>query len=345
MNPEKKEKLLTGYRLKLAAFFNNEYALRNIITNKEYSQYITCLDSLRKKLRKSFGCLYNKNTLDAFLEYFVFYSEDYEDMDIFSYAILKRALSHARGDRLWTNSFFDQKYRRIISEPEAAMLLSKLAEISLKHGVYATHVENIRNKKYSMSAINEKNIVASTEKMFIKKDYYRNTTWMPMWIGVMSTYNTPLKKKSSAPQQLGIFIDFEEIENNFDEIISKIKSTIAMMVCERNINKYSDDNSLSYHYLNTFFDPIIIKNNELEISNRLLGLIMWDNVHFNNLKQKEAFIEAGRTIQLRKLKKQCEEAECSEKCVEFADCFAVARNLYRVANKSVKMGQILTSKD
>lgn len=46
MNPEKKEKLLTGYRLKLAAFFNNEYALRNIITNKEYSQYITCLDSL-----------------------------------------------------------------------------------------------------------------------------------------------------------------------------------------------------------------------------------------------------------------------------------------------------------
>jgi hypothetical protein len=328
----------------LAAFFNNEYALRNIITNKEYSQHITRLDSLRKILRKSFGCLYNKNTLDAFLEYFVFYSEDYEDMDIFSYAILKRALSHARGDRLWTNSFFDQKYRRIISDPETAMLLSKLAEISLKHGVYATHVENILDKEYSMSVISEENILTATEKIFIKKDYYRNVTWMPMWVGIQNTYDTPLHNKSKAQQQLGIFIDFEEIDNNFDEIISKIQSVLAMIVYEGNPTKYSNDNSLSYHYLNTFFDPIIIKNNEIEISNRLLGLVMWDKVNFYNLKQKEAFLEASKIIRLKKLKKQCEEVECTAESVEFRDCFEVARSLYRVANKSVKMGQILTSK-
>lgn len=72
---------------------------------------------------------------------------------------------------------------------------------------------------------------------------------------------------------------------------------------------------------------------------------MWDKVHFNNLKQKEAFIEASKTIRLKKIKEQCEIVECTATCDEFTDCFDVARNLYRVAEKSVKMGQILTSKD
>lgn len=345
MSPKKNKKLLTEYRLKLVSFFNNEYVLRHIKTNKKYSPYILGLCEFREKIKNIFDDLYNKNTIDAVIEYYVFYNKTYEDMDIFSYAILKRALSHAYGDCFSKNLLFDEKYRCAISDPEIENILAKLVEISLRHGVYATHVDNIFNKEYSLNTISECNIVNSTEKIFIKKDYYHNATWMPMWVGIQNTYDTPLHNKSKARQQLGVFIDFEAVDNDFDEIIGKIQSALAMIVYEGNPEKYFNDNSLSYHYLNTFFDPIIIKNNEIEISNRLLGLVMWDKVHFNNLKQKEAFIEASKTIRLKKIKEQCKKAECTAKCDEFTDCFEVARNLYRVAEKSVKMGQILTSKD
>ncbi|HAW58390.1 MAG TPA: hypothetical protein DCX03_05165 [Bacteroidales bacterium] len=336
--------LLVGYRLKLAAFFHSEYAMRHILTNKAYNECVAYVPIFKEKLMQIFEHMYSEDIVDAFVEHHVFFNEKYHEMDVYSSVLNRRLVEHLHWSDVKINSLFAKVCETIADDQKLSDFISKISEISVKHGVYATHVDSFRMKKYSLSRISNENILFSTEKMFFNKEFFDKMNDVTTWFAMQNTCDTPLNKRIPADQVLSIFIDVES-NFDFDDIVNKIKSILAMVVSESNAEKRSDDDSVSRYYLNTFFNPKWIKDKENEISNRLFGLIMWDNVEFKKMTQKEAFIDTFGVIKLYRDNTECDADMCNTDCVDFDDCFNSARRLYRTASNSIKKGRILTSKD
>lgn len=338
------KKYLTKYRLKVAAFFNNEYAMRHILHNPRYREHILQIPHLKNTISSHLKDEYLDSIADAFVDYHVFYHQMYQDMDIFRSALIARAMRHGHGDSD-TNSEVERLLSTLMRDPEFEKFIHNIAEISLKHGVYATRVDTFLNKKYFPEMILEDQISNHTEPTFIKKDFYYNANWMPLWAGVTDTYETPLHERSSASEHIAFYVDYEELDENFEDVIDRITSVLAMLAYEHDPEKHTKDDTISYHYLNSLFKTTTIKDNHNEISNRLFGLIMWDNVMLGNTTQKEAFIKTTSTIRLWKQTGPCQETSCSESCINFEDCFSLARRIYRTTDKSIAESAIQTTKD
>ncbi|MBG3878815.1 hypothetical protein FVW20_17865 [Desulfovibrio oxamicus] len=339
---------LGGYRLKLSAFFNNEYALRHIVTNPKYEEHLSLLPALKTDLQNTLGELYTEHSADAFVEYYTFMDKDNEDMDIYNQALLRRVMDHAHGDDFDKHWKFMDVYNEYISNKANEALISGLSKISLEHGVYATHADTFRNKEYSMLAISEKNITASIEPIFPKKEFFLNINWMPLWASIEETYNTPLADKSKALQHLCFFIDFEELDQHYDDVLNRIKSTLSMIAYEQNPQKHTNDDTITRHYFNTFFNTTKLKDVEAEISNRLFSLVLWDNINFKKMNKTEAFIETQKTIRSRRKTAICEKDSClnlSKKCDYFSECYNLAQHTYDATDKSIKKGRLATSKE
>jgi hypothetical protein len=339
---------LTGYRLKLSAFFNNEYALRHIATNKNYSCYISLVPALKLYLQNILGELYTENSADAFVEYYTFRAQENQDMDIYNYALLRRYMDHTYGDEDEKHIKFQQTYDEFISIRENSELIGGLSKISLAHGVYATHIDSFRNKEYSMLSINQKNIMSSTEDVFLKKEFFYHINRMPLWASIEETDDTPLAEKSKARQQLCFFIDFQELDKNYDDVLNRIKSTLSMIAYEHNPQKHTNDDTITRHYFNTFFNTTKLKEVEAEISNRLFSLVLWDNINFKKMNKTEAFIETQKTIRSRRKTAICEKDSClnlSKKCDYFSECYNLAQHTYEATDKSIKKGRVATSKE
>ncbi|WMW64695.1 hypothetical protein [Nitratidesulfovibrio liaohensis] len=339
---KKNKALLHGYRLKLAVFLNNEYAMRSIISNDEYKTYIEQLPALKNELQENLGKLYNTSIADACIEYHLYHSPEYYDMDIFCDMIYKRVLKHAHGHSINDNIEFENAYDLVTLNAKNKDLISKLSEISIKHGVYATRADAFGKKTYPLELINEENIEKITEETFFN-------------INILNEINPTLTHSTtdSAPQQLKNAREgeqnstplFTETHNkNIEREIRINKLTTSMVAYEQQPSSAFTTNTAANQYLNAFYNTNNIKDIHKEISNKIFGLLMWDMTTLKKMKQKPAFKEISKNIKIAR-KKPCVHSTCNEECSDFESCLNAASRHLRIARNSIKAGTLKTAKD
>lgn len=118
-----------------------------------------------------------------------------------------------------------------------------------------------------------------------------------------------------------------------------------MIAYEHNPQKHTNDDTITRHYFNTFFNTTKLKEVDAEISNRLFSLVLWDNINFKKMNKIKAFIETQETIRSRRKAAICEKDTCFIKCDYFSECYNLAQHTYDATDKSITKGRLATSKE
>lgn len=330
--------------MQLFAFFSNEYTMRHILTNPDYQDYITQVPAIKKHLRSALKRRYRESHADALIDRYVFFSYDSDEVNIYSNIINLRIHNHSNIPDEHAYSVVEKTFEAMMTRPEEKNIISNLAEISLKHGVYATRIDIFNTKKYSLRSINKSNIHKSIEKMFFKKEIAKKLLSRALHAESPHNHDTTTSNNLDVSEFIALYINPRDKTFDFNTTLNNALSIVSIFACELENEHTPKNNIAAKHYFNMFFETTVFKEVQKEISNRLLGLLMWDNVNINKLTQQKAFIETANTHKNIRTKK-CKIKTCHDNCGNIDSCCNSASKHFRVARESIRTGSLKTTKD
>lgn len=398
-------------RLYLTAYLYSEYVLRNIEKNNpdllEWLKYIksnVCdiIDDIYNNIYTEicnyisindtyipediFDIISNEFSIDilmdAILENECNINSDKYDCDLFSGAILKRLSSR---NEFINNDLF-VKCVNIINEYLMDELIcpqfQELVRLSLKEGIYMTHLDSFRNEQYYLTIPDPlpkefylRHIFFKSEKSFWKNDkhiyynipeysIYNRKNLIKEWKEQLrsrtlhkdkdrenrvkfSTLREDLKAylmQQELERELAIY--FPIFDDNFD-LDTYLSQSQSIIIASRldNLEPIIDNYKKYSDFIERFFTKDIYRLIEDEVKGKILGILIWDEMRYSN-SISHAISSISEKYKTRLFSpKSCYEPICKKNCVSSSDCMSIARRLYKVADQSIKNKKIITSKE
>lgn len=336
--------LIDGYSMQIYAFFSNEYAMRHILINPDYRNYIEQVPHIKEILRKELGKRYRESHADTLIDRYAFFSLDNEEVNLYSNLINMRIQKNSEAPDENAYSDVESIFDALKSIPAGNEILAALTDISLRHGVYATRIDIFYKKDYSLSAINQQNIHKSIEKLFFKKEITEKLLSKSLHAESPFDHQTLTSNDIDVSDRIALYINTKDKTFDFNTTLDSIMSILSLFICEQESGFTLNDSIITKYYLNAFFNPTNFKLVPREISNRLFGLLMWDMVTLKNMNQYAAFLEVSKTHKIARTK-PCECKICNDECHEIVSCYHSARRHFRSARESIRNGTLKTLKD
>ncbi len=225
---------------------------------------------------------------------------------------------------------------------------------------------NFRNKDYTFTDFSSETILKKTEPLF------------PSYKRISNTYNGYSSKsivKFFTPSEhnglltddklewhLSFFVDMESDEFNIDNVVNEIKLLLIAFSGYTQGCEYIFVGQSGFYldeYIKLHLDVTLSKINELELRNKIIGILMWDSVKYEGHSIKDVIYRfmpmISKSENLNKIadkrKEKCKKCgscktrdNCNTGCPYVDTCERTVRDIYNVAMQSILNGKITTSK-
>ncbi len=322
-------------RLYYTAFLYSNYALRHI--EREYPTLTEKVSNYKKTIIDCFDMINKENDnkikvdikelFDYLIESYCYLNSEQYGINLFSGAILKRYASRSISNYKNIEAIKDVLINSLENDSDFIQII----KLSLKYGVYVTHLDDFRNDIKSINLFSELTKEDCLKHLFYKDDMsfwgtenhvkYEPTQYSPfteeeiikIYDSQRDNYLKLIEKsnitKDSSDYKYISLIDKDEFINNEKNrnmlhlyipiyesdfnIIKYLKEIKCILIA----NQFEDfyklfDERKDYQCFIELFFKNYIKNNEIdEMVNRVVGLYLWDEVINNKKNLDDAFIE------------------------------------------------------
>uniref|UniRef100_UPI00267061FF hypothetical protein n=1 Tax=uncultured Bilophila sp. TaxID=529385 RepID=UPI00267061FF len=282
-------------RIYYTAFLYAEYIFRNI--EKNYSELVRSVKFFKELIQKNSPHFDADVILDSVLELECYYNSEKYDFELFCGACYRKYCLRPEFEQDNFREYVEFIYD-IIQDKTLYPEFQKIVKISLSEGIYITHIDSFRKKKYYYQSIPE-NLPGS---YFLKHIFFKNDS--SFWgdakyikyrgpdeliprneeqLGQEWEHNEGIKLTTKeeyihdylSESSLTVFIPPFEGDINLEKILEQIEIAVIGLrldSIESTLNNYSKYKN----FINQFFKKGLYRETKKEFEKKILGLLLYD---------------------------------------------------------------------
>lgn len=355
-------------RLYYTAFLYAEYTLRNIeMNNPELINFLKSYKAAIQEIAPQFDA---GIILDSVLELECYLNSTEYDIELFYGACFKK---YSLRPEFQNNKFREsvELIQDTIRENEIYPIFQKIVNLSLSEGVYITHLDSFRQKKYYYQSIPEdlptsyffQHIFFKNDSSFwgdgehikyqgpnhlvTKTDEQLVQEW-EHFPGIKGISKEEYIHEYLSQRSLTVFIQPYDDDISLQKILDQIK--IALIAFRLNTIESSLNNYSEYQcFIEQFFKKDLYREAKKEFEKKVLGLLLWDE-HRRTSNFREAIEQVYDKYKIR-INSRCPYTEpdnlegCSRECMAANECDKKIQHMFEATKKSIFMKRIITSKE
>jgi len=352
-------------RLHYTAFLYAEYVLRNIEKNKP--ELLTILNKLKDPIKELVTDFSADIILDSILELECYHESRMYGCDLFAGACLRKYTLRPE--------YQNEQFRTAVEVCHAALQESdqypdfqEIVKTSLFEGVYITHLDSFRNKKYPLTLSNDFDTSYFWQHIFFKSDHAfwgddKHIEYHAPDYSVLSEEDIE-KQWEMAPASSKRFIPKDEYlrENThqnsltifippyggddlcLEQILDQIQITAIAFRLD-NLDEVFNNYEKYKLFITHFFKKGLYRESVNEFKNKNLGLLLWDE--YRSAASLPRTIEKFYEKYKQRPKSNCDiplEECCTQKCASDMGCDKAIQKVFDATCLSIEDKKITSSK-
>lgn len=352
-------------RLHYTAFLYAEYVLRNI--EKSKPELVTTLKELKEGIRIFTVDFSADAILDSILELECYHHSTVYGCDLFAGACLRKYICRPEHEKTNFSTVIDTCWDAL-RESAQYFSFQEIIKLSLSDGVYVTHLDSFRNKKYPLALTNEFDTSYFWQHIFFKSDHsfwgddrhikyhapdYSNLgkdKLEKQWDELAESYKKIIPKdeylfENTSQNCLTVFLPAYEDDFRLEQVLDQIQIiTIAFRF--DNFKSLFDTHANYRSFIDKFFKKGVYREDSEEFENKVLGLLLWDEYELT--RGLPTAIENIYTKHKKRVNSKCYDITqginpCSRKCAADSGCDKAVQHILNTAQKSIQTKQIATT--
>jgi len=352
-------------RLHYTAFLYAEYILRNIEKNKP--ELLTILNKLKDSIKEFVTDFSADIILDSILELECYHESRMYGCDLFAGACLRKYTLRPE----YQNEQFRttvEVYHAALQESAQYSDFQEIVKTSLFEGVYITHLDSFRNKKYPLTLSNDFDTSYFWQHIFFKSDHAfwgddKHIEYHAPDYSVLSEEDIEKQwDMMSEATKSFIFKDEYLLENSsrncltisippyggddlcLEQILDQVQITAIAFRLD-NLDEIFNNYEKYKPFIAHFFKKGLYRESVDEFEHKNLGLLLWDEYRSiaNLPKTIEKFYEKYKL----RPKSSCDippKEHCTQTCASEMGCDKAIQKLFDATRLSIESKQLTSTK-